>query len=39
MTFDVLIDDYIVGRDIYGLKREIIQNKTDKDVLNKLGEF
>jgi hypothetical protein len=37
MTFDVLIDDYIVGIDIYGLKREIIQNKEDKDVLNNIG--
>ena len=37
MVVDVFIDDRQVGRDIYGLKKEIAQNRAAKNALDNMA--
>ncbi|KAF2292252.1 hypothetical protein GH714_018141 [Hevea brasiliensis] len=39
MAFDVFIDDQLVGRGTYGLKKEIAHNRAAKDALDNLGRI
>ncbi|KAJ9170047.1 hypothetical protein P3X46_018183 [Hevea brasiliensis] len=39
MAFDVFIDNQLVGRGTYGLKKEIAHNRAAKDALDNLGRI
>ncbi|KDP30782.1 hypothetical protein JCGZ_13725 [Jatropha curcas] len=39
MAFDVLINDQLIGRGTYGLKKEIAHNRAAKDALDNIGRI
>lgn len=39
MAFNVLIDDKLVGRGIYGSKKEIAHNRAAKNALDNIGRL
>ncbi|KAF2292254.1 hypothetical protein GH714_018165 [Hevea brasiliensis] len=39
IVFDVFIDDQLVGRGTYGLKKEIAHNRATKDALDNIGRI